>query len=141
MEINGIAKDKEKSEDTEIENKEIKAEKEGLNELEETLKDNIKQFLKSANSIYKAGDYTSATILFFKALFSVLDLIILKEKGFIPKDHSKRFRVLQENFGEFYGFVDSNFEIYQNTCNSKVNKFDCDKIKEYVERIIKEQKI
>ena len=38
---------------------------------------NIKQILKSADLVYENKDYTSATMLYFKAFFIVLDYIVL----------------------------------------------------------------
>ena len=108
---------------------------------EESLIKNIKNFINSANKIYNDQDYTSAVILYFKALFSVLDLIILKDKGFAPKDHNERFRVLQKYFPKFYLIIDKNFHVYQGSYSKSVEKEVCDRIKQDVERIIKEQNI
>lgn len=118
------------------------AEKEGTEGgLEESLAGNIRNFINSARIVYRTGDYTSSAILYFKALFSILDFIILKEKGFIPKDHGERFRILEENFPEHYRFLDKNFADYQKSYSSSVEKEVCDSIKEYVERLAKEQEV
>ncbi|MBN2422010.1 hypothetical protein JXB41_02185 [Candidatus Woesearchaeota archaeon] len=55
-----------------------------MNEILKTLK----KILSSANIVYDTGDYTSATILYFKSAFLVLDYIILLSKGKTPKDHT-----------------------------------------------------
>src|SRR3989344_5598410 len=111
------------------------------NELEESLKKNINNFKNSADLVYTQEDFTSATVLYFKALFSILDFIILKEKGFIPKDHSERFRILEKDFPSFYEIVDKYFSIYQESYKKSIEREVCDKIKENVERLIKEQEI
>jgi len=108
---------------------------------ESELTANIRTILKSADLVYANQDYTSATILYFKASFSVLDLIILKSKGKIPKDHTERFRMLQESFPELYGFLDKYFKVYRSTYSTSIDKETCDKLKENVKRIIKEYKI
>jgi uncharacterized protein (UPF0332 family) len=110
-------------------------------ETEKNLMENIRNFMNSAKKIYADSDYTSAVVLYFKALFCILDLIILRKKGFVPKDHSDRFRILEKDFPEFYLIIDKNFQIYQNSYSKSINKEVCDRIKENVERIAKEQKI
>ena len=44
--------------------------------MEEELLKNIKQVFSSAESIYSINNYTSATILYFKTWFVILDLVI-----------------------------------------------------------------
>lgn len=73
---------------------------------EEILIENTGKFLESAELVYKNKDFTSAAILYFKALFSALDLIILKETGKTPKDHSERFRILEARNHELYEELD-----------------------------------
>ena len=110
-------------------------------ELEGDLLENIKSFMKSAKLVYLSVDYTSAAVIYFKALFSVLDLLILNEKGFVPKDHSERFRVLEETHEDYYNWLDKNFEIYRNSYTIKIGKEDCDVVKEFVEGIAAKQGI
>jgi len=112
-----------------------------INERELILLGNAKTFLKSAKIIYDTGDFTSASTLYFKALFSILDLIIFRDKGEIPKDHSERFRTLEKDYTSLYVILDKIYPDYRNAYNSKINKQTCDRVKENVERIIKEQKI
>ncbi len=98
-------------------NEKLKEENESFDSEEETtegsLIKNIKDFANSASKIYRETDYTSAAILYFKALFGVLDLTVLRKKGFIPKDHNDRFRILEKDFPEFYLILDKNFHICQ----------------------------
>lgn len=112
---------------------------EGDTGLESTLKENARRFATSALRVYNEKDYTSATILYFKALFAVLDLVILKKKGLVPKDHSERFRILEKELPEQYAFVDAHFSVYQDTYRAKTAQEDCDAIKLYVEKCIAEQ--
>ena len=110
-------------------------------DLETDLLENVQNFMKSARLVYDSGEYTSATVIYFKALFSLFDLIIFKEKGAISKDHSDRFRKLEEIYPACYNWLDKNFEIYRNSYSTKIGKENCDVIKEYVEGIIAEQNI
>lgn len=109
--------------------------------MREDLIKNIKNFKKSAEIVYNIGDYTSSTILYFKSLFVILDLIILQKKGKTPKDHSERFSILREDFFELYSFLDKYYPIYRQTYSLTINKSTCDEVKKNVERIIKEYKI
>ena len=102
---------------------------------------NIKMIMGSADLIYSNKDYTSATILYFKALFSILDYIILISKGNTPKDHSERFRILQQFHPKLYESLDKYFKIYRDTYSILIDKQTCDTIKDYVKRIAKEYKI
>ncbi|MBS3113775.1 hypothetical protein J4448_01615 [Candidatus Woesearchaeota archaeon] len=109
--------------------------------MEEDLIKNIKSFKDSAEIVYLAGDYTSSTILYFKCLFVVLDLIILQKRGKTPKDHTERFDILKDNFPELYYFLDKFYPIYRQTYSLTIDKTACDEVKKNVERIIEEYKI
>lgn len=108
---------------------------------ESILRDNTKMFLKSAKMVYGAHDFTSATILYFKALFSILDLIILTSTGRTPKDHSERFRILESRFPKLYALLDLLYPTYRDTYTIQISKEICDRVKENVERIAKEKGI
>ncbi|MDP3765354.1 MAG: hypothetical protein Q8R04_02475 [Nanoarchaeota archaeon] len=109
--------------------------------MREDLINNIKNFRNSAEVVYRTGDYTSSTILYFKYLFVVLDFIILQKIGKTPKDHTERFNILKENFSELYLFLDRYYVIYRQTYSLTIDKSTCDEVKKNVERIIKEYKI
>ncbi len=109
--------------------------------MKENLKNNISTFLNSAQLVYKTGDFTSATILFFKTAFVAIDYIIYLKKGFTPKDHTERFRIAEKEFPEVYEFLDRYFPIYRDTYSLKIEKSKCDEVKKNVESIIKKYKI
>ena len=108
---------------------------------EKDLLDNIKNFLQSADIVYSNKDYTSATILYFKALFCALDLIILQKFGKTPKDHSERFKILKDDFFELYEILDKIYSVYRETYTLKIEKDICDKIKKDVNSIIEKHKL
>ena len=109
--------------------------------MREDLIKNIRDFKNSADIVYKTGDYTSSTILYFKCLFVVLDIIILQKNGKTPKDHAERFKILKDDFSELYIFLDKHYHIYRQTYSLTIDKFSCDEVKKNVERIINEYKI
>ena len=102
---------------------------------------NLNLIISSADMVFDNDDYTSATILYFKALFAALDMIILKKLGITPKDHTERFRMLEKNMPEIYVLLDKYFRIYRDTYSVSIDKNTCTKIKDEVKRIIKEQGI
>ena len=108
---------------------------------EDSLKENISNFLASANVLFERGDFTSSAIIYFKAFFAVLDLLILKETGRTPKDHSERFRILEIKLPNLYSVLDKLYPTYRVSYSSSINKLECIVVRENVERIIKEQKI
>ena len=109
--------------------------------MKEELLSNIKKILKSAELVYKASDYTSATILYFKTAFSAIDYIILLTKGRAPKDHTERFRITEDKFPDLYEFLDKTFSIYRDTYSTSIDKETCDKIIKDVKTIIQKYKI
>jgi len=102
---------------------------------------NIKSFKNSAELVYNARDYTSATILYFKCLFAILDLIILQKKGKMPKDHTERFKILRDDFSELYIFLDKFYAIYRQTYSIIIDRSVCTEVKKNVERVIAEYEI
>jgi uncharacterized protein (UPF0332 family) len=108
---------------------------------EKDLKENIKSFIKSARLVYATKDYTSATLLYFKALFATLDLIIFRTFRKTPKDHSERFQLLKSSFPELYEILDKIYPVYRDTYSLRIEKEVCDRIKKDVENVIKKYKI
>ena len=109
--------------------------------LENELIKNISTFLKSADLVYQTEDYTSATILYFKTLFSALDYVILKKEGKVPKDHEERFRILEIKFPSLYSVLNSIFRIYRATYRTSISKSDCERVRKNVREIIEGYKI
>ncbi|MBU3896448.1 MAG: hypothetical protein KJ697_00750 [Nanoarchaeota archaeon] len=105
------------------------------------LLNNVKRIHKSAEMVYSSEDYTSACILYFKALFIVLDYIILISGKELPKDHTQRFRILEKSFPAMYGVLDKIYPIYKNSYSTSISKKNCDEARAYVNRLIKEYKI
>lgn len=103
--------------------------------------DNARRFLKSSNILYLDKDYTSATILLFKALFGFIDHILLINEGKVPKDHTERFRMIDKKYPDIYLILDKYFKIYQDTYSLQINKETYDVINKNVEKIIEKYQI
>ena len=101
----------------------------------------VLQFKSSADLLYQANDYTSATILYFKALCAIHDYMLLKKTGESPKDHGARFRLLEKHFPDLYHELDLEFTTYQDTYSKVVDKDTCTRIKKRVENGLKRYQI
>ena len=101
----------------------------------------ILQFKRSADTLYKLRDYTSATILYFKTWFAIQDHILLDKMGRAPKDHTERFRLLEKAFPQTYQKLDLEFSTYRETYSRTVDKATCDRIKRTVEDELKNYSI
>ena len=110
-------------------------------EPEEELKKNIKSFCNSAGSVSSAGDYTSAFILYFKALVALSDLFLLRETRRVPKDHSDRFAQLQKLDPALYRTLDKYFHFYRKSYSSSLGKGICDEVGYYVRFFAKKFKV
>lgn len=98
-------------------------------------------FKASADTLYKSKDYTSATILYFKTLFAIQDLLLLERIGESPKDHHVRFRMLEQHFPDLFKELDMEFSTYRDTYSKIIDKQTCDRIKRIVGNDIKRYKI
>ena len=104
-------------------------------------KQQILVFKISADTLYSSGDYTSATILYFKTLFAVQDFLLLEKSGESPKDHAARFRKLEKHFPELFKQLDMEFSTYRDTYSKIIDKETCARIRRLVENDIKRYKL
>ena len=98
-------------------------------------------FKNSSDTLYSAKDYTSATILYFKTLFAIQDILLLKKIGESPKDHTIRFRKLELHFPDLFQELDLEFDTYRDTYSRIIDKTTCERIKKIVENDINKYKI
>ena len=102
-----------------------------------TLLGNAREFLKEARQAKINGSYNSATTLFFKAIAVLVDLFILKKEGFIPSNHTERFKLLKEKYIEIYRIMDKDFPVYQDSYRLKITKQTAEVLEKDVEEITK----
>jgi len=109
--------------------------------MEQELLENIKKFWNSAELVYSTKDYTSASILYFKCWFVMIDYILFKKLRKTPKDHTERFSILKRYYPEFYLDLDKYFQVYRDTYSLNILKDKCDEVRANVSKIIKKQDI
>ena len=90
--------------------------------LARVLEDNAKEYYENGFLAESKGQFNSSVTLFFKAISSLSDLCILKNKGVMPSNHTERFRILEKEFPEIYKILDTDFSFYQDSYRSKLNK-------------------
>lgn len=106
-----------------------------------TSKKQVLMFKHSADQVFNLGDFTSATILYFKTLFAIHDFILLQKIGYASKDHTERFRLLEKEFPKSYKILDSEFNTYRSTYSRVISEETCVRIRELVENEIKKYEI
>lgn len=89
---------------------------------EQLLLENVKEFLKEADKAKAGKSYNSAATLLFKAIAVACDFHILKTEGFIPKNHTERFRILKSKYYDLYRILDKDFPVYQQSYRIKLNE-------------------
>lgn len=82
-----------------------------INQLEELESSFIEEY-ESASILEKLGKIKSSLILYSKALFAIVDYIIFNKYKKLPKNHSDRFRILQEKETFIYNKLDSVWNKY-----------------------------
>jgi len=110
-------------------------------EKEQQLLDNITEYLDSAKEAKSKGRINSTLTLLFKAVFIIIDLYILKQEGFIPSNHSERFRILDQKYHELYKILDKNFPVYQNSYRIKLTKEHLEVLEDDIRKISEFTKI
>ncbi len=82
---------------------------------EEALMQNIKEYMRNALEAKRKGEHNTAVTLFFKAMAGICDLYLLRKEGFLPSNHTQRFRLLESKYSDIYGIVDKDFSLYQDS--------------------------
>lgn len=88
----------------------------------EILEKTAREYYESAEDELKKEKYNSAVVLYFKALVSFTDLLLLEQTGFSPSSHTDRFRKTQTLFPEIYDLIDKDFPFYQDTYTKLMTK-------------------
>lgn len=72
--------------------------------------------------------YKNAVILSSKALFALCDILIQQKLNKLPKNHTERFRILQDYFPDTYTIVDKIFTHYTDAYSKPILKETCEEI-------------
>ncbi|MFC1800716.1 hypothetical protein ACFLYT_01535 [Nanoarchaeota archaeon] len=102
-----------------------------MEELENTF---IEEYVGAQEQLDKER-YKNATILFSKSLFALCDLLLEKKLKRLPKNHTERFRMLEEYLQEAYKVVDGIFSNYTDAYSKPVLKESCENIKDGIKKI------
>ncbi len=100
-----------------------------------SLKQRLPVVLASADAVFGLGDYTSATVLYFKAWFLVLDILLLETGGKSPKDHTERFMMLKTRFPDHYAALDQHYPTYRATYKTTLPEKTCIEVRTYVKKL------
>ena len=81
--------------------------------------------------------FKNSAILFSKSLFAVCDVVIENKLNKLPKNHSERFRILEQYFSSIYNIVDGIFDKYTDAYSKPILKETCEVIKNGIKEINK----
>ena len=90
---------------------------------------------KGAKDELNKGRCKNSAILFSKALFAACDIIIQNKLNKLPKNHTERFRILEQYFKEIYVIVDEIFDKYTDSYSKPILKETCEAIKHGIKKI------
>ncbi len=103
-------------------------------ELEETF---IEEY-EAAFLLKGKGKLKSATILFSKALFALIDYILFTKYQKLPKNHTERFRILEAKEEKIYIIVDEVWDKYTDTYSKPSLTESVHILEQAVKKIVKE---
>lgn len=92
-----------------------------MTEIEE-LEKKAKNFFILGSIAESLSMLSEATANYFKALFAIDDLELLKKINFKPKDHVERFELLRKNLPFLYSLTDRLFNTYRKTYTKTITK-------------------
>lgn len=106
----------------------------------ELLANNVKEFYREGNSALQRSSFNSAASLFYNALAVIADWHIFQKEGFIPKSHTDRFRILEQNYSEIkldliYKILDKDFPAYQDSYSISLQKETAEVIKDDIRKV------
>lgn len=112
-----------------------------MDERRKFLLENAREFLQEAKDAENNRSYNSAVTLYFKAIAVLVDLFILDKEGFIPSNHTERFRLLERKYLFLYRIMDKDFPIYQRSYRLRLGKGYVEVLRKDVEKVIRFTKI
>src|SRR3989344_7274559 len=103
----------------------------------DTLKKGFIEFVEGGIDEENKSRFKLAITAYFKAISQLCDLMILKRTGFLPHNHTERFRILEQQSRETYDIVNMSFKIYRDTYSRTLDKETCVKVKNEIPKIIR----
>ncbi|MBI5072301.1 hypothetical protein HZA99_00630 [Candidatus Woesearchaeota archaeon] len=91
---------------------------------------------ESASILIKHAKQKSATVLLSKALFALVDYLLLKKYQKFPKSYTERFRLLEAKEKELYAVVDSVWSKYTDTYSKPSSEEAITLLKNTIQEII-----
>lgn len=98
------------------------------------------EFAKKAKNYFiiamiaeKMKMYSESISNYFKSLSAINDFA-LEKINLKAKDHSKRFRLLEQNFPELYAITDKMFIVYRRTYTNELNKKEVEILRQNVKK-------
>ncbi|MBI4983601.1 hypothetical protein HZC32_03075 [Candidatus Woesearchaeota archaeon] len=120
--------------------KTFKYNKDFIAQMEELVQTLIEEY-QGAEEEFKKGRYKNAAILFSKAFFALCDLLIYQKMNKLPKNHTERFRILEEYFPDVYKIADQIFTHYTDAYSKPILKETGEQIKDGLKKIIGTQPV
>ncbi|MBS3128011.1 hypothetical protein J4410_02610 [Candidatus Woesearchaeota archaeon] len=105
------------------------------------LKDSFIEEYEGAQEQAAKERYKNSTILFSKSLFALCDFLIYQKLKKLPKNHTERFRILEEYFPDVYTIVDELFSHYTDAYTKKILKETSEAIQHGIKKIIRTHQI
>lgn len=88
----------------------------------------------------KIGMHSEAASNYFKSLSAVNDFL-LETINLKAKDHSERFRLLEQNFPEAYEITDKMFAVYRRTYTAEISREELAMLRKALENALKNARI
>lgn len=102
--------------------------------VEELIQTFLEEYEGAKDELSK-GRFKNSAILFSKSLFAMCDFLIQEKLNKLPKNHSERFRILEEYFEDIYEIVDEIFDKYTDSYSKPVLKETCKLIQNGIKKI------
>lgn len=114
---------------------------EGKDNKSNVLIENSREYFLEGKEALARGRYNSASVLFFKALVSLIDLYLLQKTGKAPSSHAERFIICKNKFYDAYDLLDKDFPFYQDSYIKALSKEIAEVIKEDAEFMAEKAKV
>jgi hypothetical protein len=95
----------------------------------------FKEFLEEGIDAESKGHYRAAASNYYKALTELCSLLIAKQIGKVPNNHTEIFLFLKINFPEIDELIKPAYKIYTKAYDSSIDKEECIIVKDVIKKI------